>query len=253
MTARALKLMSFTAFGAGLSRVRDGTKKLTGGSATTALQTGAPWSRLKTVKLTEADIQERLDYLEEVKTTGLELDAESRIEDFGTFELFKYFVQGLALITLGVTVQHLPAAEASTSQDHNRMNNLFESYFNQPHINPDALFEGCKNVRDKIARLTELTESQLVLIYDDLSIEYVVRKYAGAMLAGDIDDMHKILDQSLGKPLEQRLTVNQDISLLADCTEDQLKEMLRLTSGEPIKAEAQVEDIERKKDEQAKG
>ncbi|MCL2806663.1 MAG: hypothetical protein FWD27_00640 [Coriobacteriia bacterium] len=193
------------------------------------------------MKLMQDDIEARLDYLEEVAGLGAKVDMITQLEDFATIELFKYEVQRKAVEAEGVSTGLLPAVAEATRAEIKRMENLFDSCFSQERIRPQALFDGCLNIRDKVARLTDLTEGQLVLIVDDLTVEFVVRKYAKAMLEGDIDDMHKILDQSLGKPLEQRVTEHRELSVVAGLTEAELRALL--PAGESsVEMEIEIED-----------
>jgi hypothetical protein len=192
------------------------------------------------MKLSSKEIEQRADYImaaDEMLPPGVTIDR-SFIGDIIDEELFEYAVKKSALDLSGVSTDHLPAASDATSRDRIRLSDLFVSFFQQDKVSAEEMFVGCNNVRDKIAKLMDMTEANLLIISCDMGVEFAVRKYASAMLEGDIDDMHNILNQSLGKPLERTMTVTRDLSAIEGLSTDELKQALGIGV---LEIEAEVE------------
>ena len=177
------------------------------------------------MKLSKADIDERMAYIEYLDGIGASCILSS-IEDYETFELFRYAAQRAALESRGIDVDRFPIAAKTKKSDVRSMTNLFESYFTEERVSPETLFAECNDVRDKIARLTGLTEGQLLIVCDDMSVEFTVRRYAEAILSGTIDDLHNILNQSLGKPLERKISLTRTDNALSGLTTDEIRALL---------------------------
>jgi hypothetical protein len=190
--------------------------------------------------LSKAEINKRLEYISSMNQHGV-LVPKTFVEDYVEFEFFEYAVKKYVLDKHAVTTSHLPAPADSNPAFHKRLDALFNTYFSESQISAEKLFEDCRDVRAKVAKLTELTEGQLLMIIDDMGLPFTVRKYATAMLNGDIDDLHNILNQSLGKPLERKAVVSQTMSALSGLTTEELKKYLG--EGEEVyEIEMEVDD-----------
>lgn len=190
----------------------------------------------------EAD--RRIEFLESLRVNKETL--KSLKESAGRwkhFEYFEYVTYLRILNAAGIKVSQLPEEPSNaTEMDRDRMRNIYETWEKGEALSPSSLFSDCRDVREKIARLTELSEADLVFVADDLSIEFTVRKYAQALLTSDIKEIHEILNQALGKPLERKLTENRNVNAFADLSTEEIRAYLG--EGEEAGEEMEIEVLE---------
>jgi len=187
------------------------------------------------MKLSEQDKQDRYSFIDKLASDfGREIDgAANVVSDFATFEMFKYAVSRFALEQAGVSIDSFPLPHEAKMKDFMRIDGMLQTFTSEERVQPDTLFASCNTVRDKIARLSNLTEGQLIMIADDMHVEFMVRRYAQSILDGDINDLHKILDQGLGKSETRQMIVSKRISQIEQLTTDEIRALL----GEPEEPE----------------
>ncbi len=184
----------------------------------------------------------RTEFLASLKVTDEELrQLEESASRWKHFEHFEYVAYLRILNGAGIKLSQLPEEPSKATQsDRDRMRHIYEAWASGEALAPGSLFAGCRDVREKIARLTELSEEDLVFVADDLGVEFTVRKYAQALLTSDIKETHEILNQALGKPLERKLTENRNVNAFADLSTEEIRAYLGESEGEDEPVEIEV-------------
>lgn len=204
---------------------------------------------MKNMRSDADEIDVRGKFLDMLADMGADVSSlRKKLMDYSDFDDFKYVAYRTVLREKGVTVEHLPAIPSDAFiADRSAMNELFKMHFTDEKFDTSSLFADCYDVREKIAKLTSMTESQLIAVYDDPNIEYVVRKYALAIRTNGIKETNGILDQALGKPVERHMTYTKQVSAIEGMTEDQIRKLLEAADGGScndgiLEIEAEVEE-----------
>lgn len=198
---------------------------------------------MKNTHIDADDMERRMQFVDDLKELGADTSGIYAFLSDNSFEDFKYQAYREALRAKGVTTEHL-AVEVGRAQAHDRasMEHLFQAHFEEDKLDTAALFVGCTDVREKIARLANLTESQIIMVYDDPNLEYVVRKYAASIMSAASKEMNAILDQALGKPIERIVTVNHEAPQLSALSTAELRALIGEVE-EPEEIIAETEEV----------
>lgn len=143
-------------------------------------------------------------------------------------DLFRYRVQMETLRINGIDVEYFPMPAQSNMRHRQKLESLFNNIIVEK-IDKDVLFDGCESARDKISTLMNMSEAELIAISNDMSIEFIVRRYAGAIISGSTKELNEIMNQAMGKPLERRVTENRTISAIERLTDSDLKRLVEQT------------------------
>lgn len=192
-------------------------------------------------RLPKEELEARQKEIKRMEKMGaFVLDAQHGISDNLSYTCFLYMAHRSALEHSGYEVQGFPVQPSSASvNDMMRIEKIWEAAFDN-RVDKEKIFRDCYDVREKIAKLANLTEGELFAIANDMEIEFAVRRYANGMLEGTIDDMHKILDQALGKPIERVMNISKTVSPLEQLTESEIRKLL--AAEEPEQGEIEVEE-----------
>lgn len=183
------------------------------------------------MRLEQDDFAARTTHLDELDALGCDTArARKNIENHLDYDLFVYMSYYESLVSKGVDVLMFPASASDTDpRDRRRMDALFNTVFRaDKDMSIETVFAGCNGTRDKIARLSALTETELMMILNNLDVEHVIRKYAEAILYGDVKDLTEVMNQSFGKPMERHVNYTQHVSPLEGLTTEQLKAMIEV-------------------------
>lgn len=181
------------------------------------------------------------------KLEGFGVDVDEildRIDDFKHFRHFKYMALREALVQADVEVNDLPMqADLAEDNDIIRMETRWNSVFLE-RINTGKLFEGCSDVREKIARCCEMNDVQLQTVIESASTPVMVKNAAEMIWHMEsTKELSEILNQSYGKPLEKTVSITGRFDTppnIAQLNTDEIKRLL----GKPVEEEAEYEVIE---------
>lgn len=200
-------------------------------------------SEIIRLDLTEIEIRNML--VDQIEAAGGSVGTiRNRIMDYSDYTDFEYSVYRVALKNAGVTTEHLTMdALAATTSEKRSMKALFDSTFLVEKRDISAVFEGCRDIREKMTRLTELSEADLIAVWDDQSIEFVIRSYAQKIMTSDVKDLNSIVDQAIGKPIERHLNVNRTEERLG-LSASELKRLLASCEDDDEAIEVEAEEVE---------
>jgi hypothetical protein len=143
------------------------------------------------------------------------------------FENFKYSIRRQCLANAGVDTSHLPQMDSyAGKRDFERMEDMFNGHFILDDDDAETIFSGCSDIREKLHRLSELTDSQLAAVCADKKAPTMVKRYATAILFDDTKALNEILNQAMGKPVERIMQVTKKLSPLDNLTEDELRRLI---------------------------
>lgn len=88
------------------------------------------------------------------------------------------------------------------------------------------------DIRTMAAKIMTLNKSDMEAVVYDETMPVIVRKFANSLLRGNIKDVSIILDQTLGKAVERRVEMNQQISHIEMPSTEEIRALLATCSEE---------------------
>jgi hypothetical protein len=180
-------------------------------------------------RIDKGELLARRKWLDNMKSLGADIwQAENNILDHVAHDDFIYMAQRSCLMSSAITVDHLPMLPSGAdAKARKRMNNLFHGFFTGVKgRSTEDLFKDCADIRAKLNRLSELNEAELILVSNDLDSELMVRRYAEAIIEGDVKQLNEILNQAMGKPIERVMVASKKVDPLADLTPAELRKLI---------------------------